>query len=68
MRRNSGPWVAWTGILLAIFGAQGGTSVALYTSAVYMLYFLQDVLKVDSMQTNMCVAVAVLVTAPPPCP
>lgn len=55
---------AWKGILLAIFGAQGGTSVALYTSVVYMLYFLQGVLKVDSMKANMCVAVAVLVTAP----
>ncbi|MFS2012396.1 hypothetical protein ACCD06_21405 [Azospirillum sp. CT11-132] len=68
MPRNSGPWAAWRGSLLAIFGAQGGTSVALYTSVVYMLYFLQGVLKVDSMQANMCVAVAVLVTAPPPRP
>lgn len=55
---------AWKGILLAIFGAQGGTSVSLYTSIVYMLFFLQNVLKVEPITTNICVGIAVLITAP----
>ena len=55
---------AWKSILLGVFGAQGATSVSLYTSIIYMLYFLQNVLRVPPMVTNACVAVAVLVAAP----
>lgn len=55
---------SWQAILLAIFGAQGGTSVSLYTSIVYMLYFLQNVLKVDSGTANLCLAVAIVIAAP----
>ncbi len=55
---------AWKSILLGVFGAQGATSVSLYTSIIYMLYFLQNVLHVPPMVTNACVAVAVLVAAP----
>lgn len=55
---------AWKSILLGVFGAQGATSVSLYTSIIYMLYFLQSVLHVPSMTTNACVAIAVLIAAP----
>lgn len=55
---------SWKSILLAIFGAQGGTSVSLYTSIVYMLYFLQNVLKVEQGTANLCLAGAILVAAP----
>ena len=55
---------AWKSILLGVFGAQGATSVSLYTSIIYMLYFLQGVLHVAPMVTNACVAVAVLIAAP----
>ena len=55
---------SWKAILLAIFGAQGGTSVSLYTSIVYMLYFLQNVLKVEPGTANLCLAGAILVAAP----
>ena len=55
---------AWKSILLGVFGAQGATSVSLYTSIIYMLYFLQTVLRVPPMVTNACVAVAVLAAAP----
>ena len=55
---------AWKSILLGVFGAQGATSVSLYTSIIYMLYFLQSVLHVPPMVTNACVAVAVLAAAP----
>ena len=55
---------AWKSILLGVFGAQGATSVSLYTSIIYMLYFLQGVLHVAPMVTNACVAVAVMIAAP----
>jgi MFS family permease len=55
---------SWKAILLAIFGAQGGTSVSLYTSIVYMLFFLQNVLKVDVAAANFCVGVAVILATP----
>ncbi|TRO27725.1 MFS transporter [Pseudomonas putida] len=51
-------------ILLGTFGAQGGTSVTLYTSIIYMLYFLQHVLEVDQTHTNLCLAVAIVIAAP----
>ncbi|MGV9800067.1 MFS transporter [Mycobacterium sp. NPDC003449] len=57
-------WDSWKSILLATFGAQGGTSVTLYTSIIYMHYFLQDVLDVDETHTNLCLAVAILIAAP----
>jgi Na+/melibiose symporter-like transporter len=55
---------AWRSILLGIFGAQGGTSVSLYTSIVYMLFFLVGVLKVDATTADVCVGVAVIVATP----
>jgi MFS family permease len=55
---------SWKAILLAIFGAQGGTSVSLYTSIIYMLFFLQGVLKVSTTTASICVAIAVLLAAP----
>ena len=55
---------SWRAILLAVFSAQGATSVSLYTSIVYMLYFMQNVLMVDAMHTNLCLAAAILVAIP----
>ncbi|KXU84049.1 MFS transporter [Paraburkholderia monticola] len=55
---------SWKMILVAMFGAQGGTSVSLYTSIVYMLYFLQNVLKVDPTTANLCLGAAILIAAP----
>lgn len=57
-------WSSWKSILLGTFGAQGGTSVTLYTSIIYMLYFLQHVLEVDQTHTNLCLAVAIVIAAP----
>ncbi|APR94640.1 major facilitator transporter [Pandoraea thiooxydans] len=55
---------SWKSILVAIFGAQGGTSVSLYTSVVYMLYFLQNVLKVEPTHASLCVAVGIVIATP----
>ncbi|WP_322789349.1 MFS transporter [Paraburkholderia diazotrophica] len=55
---------SWKSIMVAMFGAQGGTSVSLYTSIVYMLYFLQSVLKVEPTRASLCLAVGIAVSAP----
>ncbi|MFF4052784.1 MFS transporter [Streptomyces chartreusis] len=57
-------WQAWKSILLATFGAQGATSVSLYTSIVYMLYFLDDVVKIDTGTAHLCLAAGILIAAP----
>ncbi|GGJ08042.1 MFS transporter [Streptomyces brasiliensis] len=57
-------WEAWKSILLATFGAQGATSVSLYTSIVYMLYFLGDVVKADTGTANLCLGAGILIAAP----
>ncbi|WP_232484039.1 MFS transporter [Burkholderia gladioli] len=44
--------------------APGRTSVSLYTSIVYMLYFLENVLKVEQTRASLCLGVAILVAAP----
>lgn len=55
---------SWKNLLVAVFGAQGGTSVTLYTSIIFMLYFLQNVLAVPVFVANLCVGVAILIAAP----
>jgi MFS family permease len=55
---------SWKLLLIAMFGAQGGTSVSLYTSLIYMLYFLQNVLKIAPMNANLCLGAAILIAAP----
>ncbi|GAA1827172.1 MFS transporter [Pseudonocardia ailaonensis] len=55
---------SWKSLLLATFGAQGGTSVTLYTSIIYMLYFLGDVLKVPASTANLVLGAGILVGAP----
>jgi MFS family permease len=62
--QKEGMATSWKAILVAMFGAQGGTSVSRYTSIVYMLYFLQNVLKVDPARANLCLGVAIVVAAP----
>ncbi|WP_201192602.1 MFS transporter [Pseudomonas fluorescens] len=55
---------SWKNLLVAVFGAQGGTSVTLYTSIIYMLYFMQNVLAVPVFAANLCVGIAILIAAP----
>jgi MFS family permease len=55
---------SWKVIFVAMFGPQGATSVSLYTSIVYMLYFLENVLKMDPTKASLCLGVAIAVAAP----
>lgn len=64
LRETLGSMANWRGILLGMFGAQGGTSVSLYTSIVFMLVFLDQVVKVPALTGSACVAAAIVVSLP----
>ncbi|QDX20516.1 MHS family MFS transporter [Pandoraea pnomenusa] len=55
---------SWKAIFVTMFGAQGSTSVSLYTSIVYMLYFLENVLKVETVRASLCLGIAIVIAAP----
>jgi MFS family permease len=48
----------WKVILIALFGATAGQAVVWYTGQFYALFFLQNTLKVNFVQANVVVAVA----------
>ncbi|MEU1513856.1 MFS transporter [Streptomyces sp. NPDC005811] len=51
-------------VLLTLFGLTAGLGAVWYTSQFYALYFLQSVLKVDFLTTNLCMAVALVLGTP----
>jgi MFS family permease len=51
-------------VILALFGATAGQGVVWYTGQFYALYFLQTVLKVDFVVTNIIIATALLLATP----
>ena len=51
-------------VLLALFGLVAGQAVVWYAGQLYVLLFLQDVLRVDNTTASLLVAVALLIVAP----
>ena len=51
-------------VLIALFGATAGQGVVWYTGQFYALYFLENTLKVDKVQSKLIVAVALLLASP----
>jgi MFS family permease len=51
-------------VLLALFGVTAGQGVVWYTGQFYALYFLQTVLKIEFVTTNIIIAVALLLATP----
>lgn len=51
-------------VLIALFGATAGQGVVWYTGQFYALYFLQTVLKIDFVTTNIIIASALLLATP----
>lgn len=51
-------------VVLTVFGLTAGLGAVWYTSQFYALYFLQSVLKVDFLTTNICMAVALVLGTP----
>jgi MFS family permease len=54
----------WRLMLLALFGATAGQGVVWYTGQFYALYFLQKTLKIELVQSNRIVGVALLLALP----
>jgi MFS family permease len=55
-----GQWKNAKIAILALFGAVAGQAVVWYTGQFYALFFLQNVLKVDSQATNLMVAASLI--------
>lgn len=51
-------------VLIALFGCVAGQAVTFYTGTFYALYYLERILKVDGLTTNILMAVALLLGAP----
>jgi MFS family permease len=51
-------------VLVALFGCVAGQAVTFYTSTFYALYFLERILKVDGLTTNVLMAAALIIGAP----
>lgn len=51
-------------VLIALFGATAGQGVVWYTGQFYALYYLQTVLKVDFVTTNIIIAAALILATP----
>ncbi|WEH19908.1 MFS transporter [Streptomyces sp. VNUA24] len=51
-------------VLLTLFGLTAGLGAVWYTSQFYALFFLQGVLKVDFLTSNVCMAVALVLGTP----
>ncbi len=51
-------------VLIALFGCVAGQAVTFYTGTFYALYYLERILKVDGLTTNILMATALLIGAP----
>lgn len=70
-KQSTNPWKESFGnkenlrlVLLALFGATMGQGVVWYTGQFYALYFLQTEIKIDKVQANTIVAIALIVATP----
>src|SRR5439155_10832255 len=64
LRDSLGSGRNWSVMMLVLFGAAAGQAVVWYTGQFYALIFLQNVLKVDFVQANIVVAVALALGTP----
>jgi MFS family permease len=55
---------AWKRMAITLFGATAGQGVVWYTGQFYALFYLQNILKVDTRTSNVIVAVALLLAMP----
>lgn len=59
-----GKWGNLKVVLVALFGAVAGQAVVWYTGQFYALFFLERMLKVESLTANALIAIALLLGAP----
>lgn len=59
-----GRWGSLKVVFVALFGAVAGQAVVWYTGQFYALFFLERMLKVESLTANALIAIALLIGAP----
>jgi len=59
-----GKWGNAKFVLIALFGLVAGQAVIWYTGTFYSLFFLQNILKVDGLEANIIVAIALGIGTP----
>lgn len=64
LKEAFGQWKNAKIALIALFGLTAGQAVVWYTGQFYTLFFLQNVLKVESISANIMIAVALLIATP----
>ncbi len=63
-RESFGKWPNLKIVLIALFGCVAGQAVTFYTGTFYALYYLERILKVDGLTTNVLMAWALVLGAP----
>jgi len=59
-----GKWGNLKIVFVAFFGAIAGQAVVWYTGQLYAMYFLEKMLKVDGLTSNLLIMIALLLAAP----
>jgi len=60
-KESFGKWANAKYVLIALFGLVAGQGVIWYTGTFYSLFFLQNILKVDPLEVNIIVAIALAI-------
>ncbi len=63
-RESFGKWPNLKIVLIALFGCVAGQAVTFYTGTFYALYYIERILKVDGLTTNVLMAWALVLGAP----
>jgi MFS family permease len=64
LKDSLGNWANWKRMLTSLFGATAGQGVVWYTGQFYALFYLQNILKIDSRTANIVIATALLLAMP----
>lgn len=64
LKEAFGQWKNAKIALIALFGLTAGQAVVWYSGQFYTLFFLQNVLKVESISANIMIAIALLIATP----
>jgi MFS family permease len=64
LKDSLGNWENWKRMLTSLFGATAGQGVVWYTGQFYALFYLQNILKIDSRTANIVIATALLLAMP----
>src|SRR6187551_71704 len=64
LRESFGQWSNLKVVLIALFGLTAGQAVVWYTGQFYALFFLTQLLKIDSAQANLLIGLALILGTP----